>query len=344
MPARIAGGGRSPPERYGSMNLLRVLFGEKEEEIVKLDLRAPAGPSGEAAPPQPASRLRYAVGEWNVNVGPEALRKAEAEGVVRRGALGAAAVFASNQWPKPYRLKVAGTVLCPACGEPLPFQADLWLIGGLGRVTCGRCRSVVSLANGPMESETVMCAVPQVTPRGRPLRSPELTLTSIEHVAEGEASPASSTAAPAAAPGPKPAAQRATSIGVRMEIGKVDDSDCGYGEACWRVFWQAVDPKWLAGSQLTDGDTARTPDRENVYCLAVKWEAGAEPHAEKVREALEGSPAFQAVASNPPFVDAAQVAREPLVDSGRVDRDGKIVGTSYRARPALEAVRKPDGQ
>ena len=146
------------------------------------------------------------------------------------------------------------------------------------------------------------------------------------------------------APAPKRATERATSIGVRMEIAKVDDSDCGYGEACWRIFWQAVDPQWLAGSQLTDGDTARTPDRENVYCLAVKWVAGAEPRAEEVRHALEASPAFLAVASNPPFLDAAQLSREPLVDSGRVDKDGKLVGTSYRARPALEAVRKPNSQ
>jgi len=327
------------------MNLLRVLFGGKEEEITKLDLRAPAGPRGEAAPARPASRSRYAVGEWNVNTGPEALRKAEAAGVVPRGRLGAAALIASSRWPKPYRLKVEGTVQCPTCGEPLPFQADLCLFGGLGRVTCGRCRSVVNLANGPMESETVLCAVPEVTPRGRSLRRPELTLTSIEHMAKEQAStPAPAAAAPAATSSPKAAAQRATCIGVRMEIGNVDDSDCCYGEACWRVFWQAVDPNWLAGSQLTDGDTAQTPDRENVYCLAVKWAPGAEPHAEEVRQALEGSPAFQAVASRPPFLDAARVAREPLVDSGRVDTNGRIVGTSYRARPALDAVRKPDGQ
>ena len=124
-----------------------------------------------------------------------------------------------------------------------------------------------------------------------------------------------------------------------MEIGKVDDSQCGYGEACWRVFWQAVDPKLVAGSHLTDGDTNLTPDQENVYCLAVQWNSPAEAHVDEVRCALESNAAFLAVASRPAFLDAAQVAREPLVDAGRVDATGYIAGTTYRAGPALEAVR-----
>lgn len=124
-------------------------------------------------------------------------------------------------------------------------------------------------------------------------------------------------------------------IGVRFDIGKIGSG--GYGEECWKVFWRAVDPEIVAGAQLLDGDTNDTPDRENVYCLAVKWLAGS-GRGDEVRKALEQSEQYQKVASNPKFINSTQVSREPLVQDGRVDQSGHIVGTSYRALPALKYV------
>lgn len=130
------------------------------------------------------------------------------------------------------------------------------------------------------------------------------------------------------------------SLGVRFEIAKVDDSSCGYGEACWRIFWQVVNKDLLAGTQLRDGDTNATPDRENVYCLSITWiDASAERMA-KVREALEGSKVYTTVAATPRFVEGEYVIKEPLVDDGRIDLSGSFVGQSYRARVAFEAIEK----
>ena len=75
------------------------------------------------------------------------------------------------------------------------------------------------------------------------------------------------------------------SIGIRFDINKVDDSLCGYGEACWRIFWQAVDIEFLAGAILSDGDTDATPDRENVYCLSITWNTSG--RATEVQKLLE---------------------------------------------------------
>jgi len=124
-------------------------------------------------------------------------------------------------------------------------------------------------------------------------------------------------------------------IGVRFDIGKIESG--GYGEECWKVFWKAVDPEIVAGAQLLDGDTNDTPDRENVYCLAIRWVAGS-GRGDEVRKALEQSDRYQKVASNPNFINSTQVSREPLVNDGRVDQSGRIVGTSYRALPALQYV------
>lgn len=127
-------------------------------------------------------------------------------------------------------------------------------------------------------------------------------------------------------------------IGIRFDIGKIDSG--GYGEECWRVFWRAVDTEIVAGAQLLEGDTNDTPDRENVYCLAVKWWMTGSGRGDDVCKALEQSEEYRRVAAHPNYIDATQVKKEPLVEAGRVDLSGQILGNSYRALPALNAVNK----
>ncbi len=136
-------------------------------------------------------------------------------------------------------------------------------------------------------------------------------------------------------------AKQADCIGIRFEIGKLDDG--AYGKECWKVFWSAVDPEMVAGTQLLEGDTNETPDHENVYCLAVKWWSGV-GRCDDVRKALDQSIHYRKVASTPDFVSATQVSKEPLVEAGKVDMQGQIVGMSYRARPALEYVQNERAQ
>jgi len=130
-------------------------------------------------------------------------------------------------------------------------------------------------------------------------------------------------------------------IGIRFDIGKIESG--GYGEECWKVFWSAVDIEMVAGTQLLEGDTNDTPDQENVYCLAVKWMTGS-GRSDDVRKALEQSKHYRKVASNPDFITSSQVSREPLIEAGKVDLSGRIVGKSYRALPALEQILKQRAQ
>ena len=133
------------------------------------------------------------------------------------------------------------------------------------------------------------------------------------------------------------------SIGLRFDISKVDDSKCGYGEACWKIFWQAVDLKILAGAILRDGDSNATLEHnENVYCLSITWPTSG--RASDVRKMLEKFEPYKQVAANPNFIDAGQLVKEPLVDDGMIDLAGHFVSKSYRALPALEKVQKENQQ
>ncbi len=127
-------------------------------------------------------------------------------------------------------------------------------------------------------------------------------------------------------------------LGIRFDIDKLESG--AYGMAAWKVFWRAVDIDSLAGDTLLfEGDTAPTPNGfENVYCIVVQSvtaDLGA------VQSALEQNAEFQRLAASPPFVEAADVLEEPLLEAGRIDSKGNLVGkNAYNARPALGAVRK----
>jgi hypothetical protein len=130
-------------------------------------------------------------------------------------------------------------------------------------------------------------------------------------------------------------------IGIRFEISKVNDAEkfqCGYGEACWRIFWQAVDIKLLAGALLRDGDTNATPDHENVYCISITWPTSGK--VADIQKSLEKFEPYRQVAANPNFTHGDQLAKESLVQDGIIDQNGQFVGTSYRALRAFENIQK----
>ncbi|HZW05251.1 MAG TPA: HEAT repeat domain-containing protein, partial [Anaerolineaceae bacterium] len=110
-------------------------------------------------------------------------------------------------------------------------------------------------------------------------------------------------------------------LGVRFDVNQIESG--GYGDECWKIFWRAVDPQLLAGSSLLEGDSNDTPDRENVYCLGIRWHFDA-GKADAVRTALDRSDEFNRVAAKPKYLDAGQAAREPLAPAGEVDLSGKI--------------------
>ena len=121
-------------------------------------------------------------------------------------------------------------------------------------------------------------------------------------------------------------------LGIRFDIDKLHSA--GYGVAAWEVFWAAVHIENLKGGTLLfEGDTDATLSRkENVFCIAVQsplTDLGA------IQTALEQSADFQDVAASPPFIGAPDVLHEPLLETGRIDSTGNLLGDAYWARMAL---------
>ncbi|MDD5542334.1 MAG: hypothetical protein PHX83_04100 [Acidobacteriia bacterium] len=126
-------------------------------------------------------------------------------------------------------------------------------------------------------------------------------------------------------------------LGIRFDIGKVNSA--AYGIACWRIFWEAIDPRNLPATLLFEGDTKGTLNgQENVFCIALQ--SMDRSAVESVRTALEHHDGFQKVAAWPPFGEDMAVVNEPLPDAGRIDAFGELVGTATNSRPALEAAKK----
>lgn len=128
-------------------------------------------------------------------------------------------------------------------------------------------------------------------------------------------------------------------LGIRFDIDKLESG--AYGMAAWKVFWRAVDIDSLAGNTLLfEGDIRAIVNGIDyfVYCIVVQSvtaDLGA------VQSALEQSAEFRSVQASPPFVEAADVLEEPLLEAGRIDSQGNLVGLdAYNARPALGTVRK----
>lgn len=134
---------------------------------------------------------------------------------------------------------------------------------------------------------------------------------------------------------------RIPALGIRFDIDKAGSGYYGY--ECWKVLWRAVDVEILSAASLFEGDTDATlRGRERVYCIAVQSIDSS--IFDQIRTALEQSTEFQNIAASPKFVEHDQVVREPLLDAGRVDSGGNLVGEASTSRAALGAVRKEKQQ
>jgi len=118
-------------------------------------------------------------------------------------------------------------------------------------------------------------------------------------------------------------------LGIRFDVGKIDNGD--YGGLCWKVFWRAVDVGTIRGATLFEGDTYGG----NVYCIAVQIADAAV--FDEIQAALERSEDFKKIAASPKFAQGSAVTQEPLIDTGRVDVSGQLVG-GISSGPALKAV------
>ena len=111
-------------------------------------------------------------------------------------------------------------------------------------------------------------------------------------------------------------------IGILFDIDELEDSM--YGHAAYKVLFEAIDTRQLAGCSLSDGDTNATlRGSANQYCIAVE-----SPDASKiviVKNALGGSTAKGLLPLSSRFLEDSLVRQEPLVLAARIDSAGELV-------------------
>lgn len=114
-----------------------------------------------------------------------------------------------------------------------------------------------------------------------------------------------------------------TKIGVLFDI---DELDSGlYGYKAYKILFQAVPAKQLAGCALSDGDTNATlQGGANQYCIAIESPDAFQLAGIKAALAKADAKGLLTVAER--FMNQDGVQREPLVSAGYVSADGGIVG------------------
>lgn len=101
-------------------------------------------------------------------------------------------------------------------------------------------------------------------------------------------------------------------LNARFDIDKSEGA--AYGYRCWRAFWESIDLDQLEGCDLYDGDSQATlAGDERVFLIRVE---GPRTALQRVRESLQASPAYQAMAAAPLFSNG-DAADAPLVRVGR---------------------------
>jgi hypothetical protein len=111
-------------------------------------------------------------------------------------------------------------------------------------------------------------------------------------------------------------------IGILFDI---DELESGlYGYAAYKIFFQAVDTRQLAGCTLSDGDTNDTlAGSANQYCIAV--ESPDASQIAKVKSALSSSGAKGLLPLTSRFLESDLVSLEPLVTAARINAAGELV-------------------
>ena len=143
--------------------------------------------------------------------------------------------------------------------------------------------------------------------------------------------------------GPTPMQQAPLELGILWAVERLGSA--GYGLESWKIFWRIVPVERLAGATLYEGDTDSTlRGGERLYCIGL---GHPNPDVlEGVRGMLDESIEYGLVSATsvgsmahpePNFLQTEALARQPLVESGWVDSEGRVSGEGW-AIPALEAV------
>ena len=123
-------------------------------------------------------------------------------------------------------------------------------------------------------------------------------------------------------------------LGIRFDVNKLDN----YGQECWEIFLQCTASLNLKSILLFHGDTANTPDIENVFCIAVQSVDGNV--IESIKKAISECDKFVDVCAEPKFVEGRDCLSEPLPEAGKINNAGCLEqGAAFVLQ---DAIRKTD--
>lgn len=130
---------------------------------------------------------------------------------------------------------------------------------------------------------------------------------------------------------------RLPTLGIRFDLNKLETN--GYKTTCWKILFQVVSPRVLAGASLFEGFSRQTlKNQENVFCLGVQH-----PDAtvlEQVKNTLKDYPDFLAVCSPFMFKEGNECREEPLSPVGQFNIKGQIIGKLASPHQALDELAK----
>jgi serine/threonine protein kinase len=111
-------------------------------------------------------------------------------------------------------------------------------------------------------------------------------------------------------------------IGLLFSIDRLEASM--YGPAAYRIVFQYLEPRLLAGCRFSDGDTRRTlSSQAREYCIAI--EAPSPRVVRYIRETMSACENPALLPHGARFLDGPAVRHEPLVEAGTVDAVGTLV-------------------
>lgn len=134
------------------------------------------------------------------------------------------------------------------------------------------------------------------------------------------------------------------SLGIRFDIEKLEKHDSSiYARPAWEIVFRTFGVRNFEGeTDLFEGDTNGTiSGREYVYCLAIQNNNPA--LLKRIRDALDKSQEFNAVANATRFVEGGALSSEPLVPAAHIDSKGDFeIKPGSCLRLVLAKLRKED--
>ena len=111
-----------------------------------------------------------------------------------------------------------------------------------------------------------------------------------------------------------------------------------YGFSAYKLFFDAIDPRLIAGGMLSDGDTSQTvAGRQSRYCIAVQSLSASQ--LETVKDRFSRLDAEELAPLPQRFIEGQSLAQEPLAHAGRIDTGGEFLGGGWAIK-AWQAVRQ----